>query len=138
MNYVCNEGGCTHFSFTKLDLDIHRSVALTTFELPNVGDFTVRKNEKSRTPKQKGRRLKINNGTTSCAYHFIASSPLPSVNQNKFTYAENCAGSSSIQAKKLSAEKSELTGQANAPIAAEATEMLIGESFVGVDDEKVN
>lgn len=76
---------------------------------------------------------------TACnAKRFLASSPLHNVNQNRLTIAKNGAGSNSLPTEKSSAEQSVATEQFKASTAAKATKMLIGESFISVDDETDN
>lgn len=76
--------------------------------------------------------------TTSNAKHFIASSLRHNLNRHFFTVAVNDTSSCSLSAEELCAEKIDSTEQYTAPTAAESTKNLIGESFIGVDNERTN
>lgn len=134
MTYKCNEGECTYSSFTEHSLDIHRSVAHNGADSLTIDDSTLEKINKPKISNRRENRPKMDHVTACNAEHFLASSLLHNVNRQVFTIPGNNAGSASLSTKTSKAETSAPTEQFNVPTAVEVTEMIIGESFSGVDE----
>lgn len=99
-------GDCTYFSFTKRDLNIHRSVAHNGVDLLALYDSTLRKSKKSTSFNWRGAQLNTDHVTACNAEHFLASSPLHNVNQQLLTTPWGEAGFVSLFVEKSWAEKS--------------------------------
>lgn len=145
MTYECNDGRSTSFSFTKRGSDMHRSVTHDSFDLPTFYDSKlliliciVCRFKKIKISKRRESRAKIDSAVASNAENLLMSSLLQHVNRDIIMIAENGASSSNSPAEKLSAGKSDSTEQYTALTAAELTEMLVGKSFIVVDDERAD